>query len=102
MKTKVLPAMSKAFKGFDKKEFGKFTCKSCHGKGVKDGTYEMPNPDLHKLDFAKLEAGKDHPKTAEFMANIVVPEMAAILGMKPMSADNPNGFGCLHCHTQKQ
>jgi hypothetical protein len=103
MKTQVLPAMSKAFKAFDKKEFGKFTCKTCHGKArVADGSYEMPNPDLHKLDFDKLAAGKDHPKTAEFMANTVVPEMAKILGLEPATEANPKGFGCLHCHTVKQ
>jgi hypothetical protein len=102
MKTKVLPAMSKAFKAFDKKHFGKLTCKTCHGKGVADGSYEMPNPDLPPLDFAALEAGKQEPKTAEFMAKTVVPEMAKMLGLEEYSQDNPKGFGCLHCHTAKK
>lgn len=102
MKEKVVPAMAKAFKEFDKKEFAKFGCKTCHGKGVASGKYEMPNPDLPKLDFAKLQAGEDHPKTAEFMEKVVKPQMAEILGLPEYTPDNPKGFGCLHCHTMKE
>jgi hypothetical protein len=102
MKTQVMPAMSKAFKAFDGKEFAKFNCRTCHGKGATDKTFEMPNPDLPVLDFAKLKAGKDHPKTAKFMADVVVPEMAKLLELEPATDKNPDGFGCLHCHTAKQ
>jgi hypothetical protein len=103
MKTKVLPAMTKAFKAFDKKEFAKFGCKTCHGaKSVADGTYQMPNPDLPPLDFAAIEAGTQHPKTAAFMKEKVNPQMAELLGKTQYTPDNPTGFGCLHCHTMKQ
>ena len=103
MKTQVVPTMGKAFKEFDAKEYARFGCKTCHSKAsVADGTYKMPNPDLPKLDFAALQAGKQHPKTAEFMEKTVKPEMAKILGLPEYDDDHPKGFGCLHCHTAKK
>jgi len=103
MKTQVLPTMGKAFKAFDKKDFAKFGCKTCHSKAsVADGSYKMPNPDLPKLDFKALEAGKQEPKTAEFMKTTVLPGMVKILGVTGYDEDHPKGFGCLNCHTMKQ
>ncbi|MBA3539219.1 MAG: hypothetical protein H0T79_06295 [Deltaproteobacteria bacterium] len=102
MKTKVMPAMAKAFKSHDAKEFAKFTCKSCHGKGVADDTYKMPNAELPPLDFAALKAGKQDPKMAEFMGKVVQPDMAKLLGVPAYDEAHPNAFGCLTCHTMKQ
>ncbi|MBA3538134.1 MAG: hypothetical protein H0T79_00760, partial [Deltaproteobacteria bacterium] len=102
MKKNVMPAMRKAFQNFDAKEFAKFTCKTCHGKDPEKTKYEMPNPELDKLDFAAIKAGKQEPKMAEFMAKVVKPEMAKILGEAEMTETNPKGFGCLHCHEMKK
>src|SRR5690349_1060559 len=44
MKASVLPAMKAAFQKFDAKKFGEFDCKTCHGEGAADGSFEMPNP----------------------------------------------------------
>jgi hypothetical protein len=101
MKQKVMPAMKAAFQKFDPKEFASFTCKTCHGKDPQKSKYEMPNADLPPLDFAKLKAGKQEPKTAEFMSKVVAPEMAKILG-EPEMTETQDGFGCLDCHTQKK
>jgi hypothetical protein len=102
MKTKVLPEMKRAFQSFDKRDFARFTCKTCHGKDPQKTKYKMPNPELPKLDFAALKAGKQEPKTAEFMAKVVTPQMAKMLGKPEHSEANPDGFGCLACHEQKK
>jgi hypothetical protein len=38
----------------------------------------------------------------EFMSKTVKPEMAKIMGEPEMTETNPNGFGCLECHTMKK
>lgn len=102
MKQKVMPAMKPLFQKFDPKNFAKFTCKTCHGKDPQRAKYEMPTPDLPPLDFEAIEAGKEDPKVVEFMSKIVKPEMAKLFHMPEMSESEPNGFGCLHCHTLKK
>lgn len=100
MKQKVMPAMKAAFQKFDPKEFASFTCKTCHGKDPVKVKHEMPTPDLPKLDFAKIKAGKEDPKWLEFMSKVVQPEMAKLLG-EPEMTETQEGFGCLDCHTEK-
>jgi hypothetical protein len=102
MKQKVMPAMKPAFQKFDSKEFSNFTCKTCHGKDPQKVKYEMPNRHLPALDFDAIKAGKEDPKMVEFMAKVVKPEMARLLGEPEMSDTQPDGFGCLHCHTLKK
>ncbi len=101
MKTKVMAPMKVAFQKFDAKEYASFTCKTCHGKDPQKSKFKMPTPDLPKLDFAKLKAGDDK-EVAEFMAKVVMPDMAKILGKHEMTQTEPTGFGCLACHTQKK
>ena len=100
MRDKVMPAMKAAFKGFDAKDFAKLNCKTCHGAGAVDKTFEMPNPKLPRLDFAALKAGKD-AAMVKFMKETVTPQVAALLGMPVHDATHPDGFGCLDCHLEK-
>lgn len=104
MKTKVVPPMKEAFQKFDAKKFAKFGCKTCHGKDPHATKFKMPSPELPKLDFVALQAGKQEPKMAEFMGKVVKPEMAKILGEKEFDMKDPTagGFGCLECHEQKK
>jgi hypothetical protein len=102
MKEKVVPAMKTAFQKHDPKEFAEFNCKTCHGKEGKEKKFKMPNPDLPELDFAALKAGKQEPEMAKFMAEVVNPDMAKLLGAQPYSDKTPDGFGCLACHVAKQ
>ncbi len=102
MKKKVVPTMKPLFQKFDAKEFANFGCKTCHGKDPQKAKYKMPSPDIDKLDFKALEAGKQEPETAKWMAEVVKPEMAKLLQMPEYSDKNPDGFGCLHCHTEKK
>lgn len=101
MKTKVVPPMTTAFQTFNAKKYAEFNCKTCHGKDPVKTKFAMPNPELPKLDFEALKAGKGDPKILEFMSKTVSPEMAKILGREPYSETNKDGFGCLNCHTQK-
>src|SRR5262249_27647755 len=75
MKTAVLPEMKKAFQEFDAKTFKKFNCDTCHGDGVADGKFKMPNPKLPKLpkptaqsDFMELQ--KKKPEMVKFMGTV--------------------------------
>jgi hypothetical protein len=103
MEDTVLPAMSAAFKGFDGDRFGDFDCTTCHGAGIADHTYKMPNPDIDALSVDDImNPDDDHKAITEFMMTRVKPEMARLLGKPENSAENPQGFGCFHCHTMKQ
>lgn len=102
MKKQVVPTMKPLFQKFDAKEFANFGCKTCHGKEPAKVKYKMPNPELEKLDWAALKDGKQHPETAKWMADVVKPEMAKLLGEEEMSQTNPKGFGCTHCHQEKK
>jgi len=39
------------------------------------------------------------PQVAQFMAQKVAPEMAAVLGKPPFDPTTGKGFGCMGCHT---
>ncbi len=102
MKQKVMPTMKPLFQKFDAKEFGNFTCKTCHGKDPQGTKYKMPSKDIPALDFDAIKAGKEDPKMVEFMAKVVKPEMAKLLNEPEMTETEPKGFGCLECHTLKK
>jgi cytochrome c551/c552 len=46
-----------------------------------------------------MTAFADKPEVAKFMAEKVVPEMAATLGEPPYDMTTHKGFGCGGCHT---
>jgi len=100
MKTQVMPKMSESFKAVDADHFKDFSCVTCHGKRIKEGNFDMPNPDLPKLN-AK-DSFKKHmdtkPAITKFMMTKVVPDMAAILGEAPFDPATHKGFGCANCH----
>jgi hypothetical protein len=100
----VMPRMREVFNEFDPKEFGTFTCATCHGKEAKAREFKMPNPDIFVLPgdaagFGKLM--KDKPNWMKFMGEKVKPEMAKLLGMPELDPKNPQPgqFGCAECHT---
>jgi hypothetical protein len=85
MKDVVMPKMKTAFQDFDKDEFGKFGCDTCHGKQAKARKFKMPNPDIYALPstpagFAPLM--EKQPKMLKFMGEVVKPQMAALLGCR--------------------
>jgi hypothetical protein len=103
----VVPTMEPLFKGFDPKRFAEFNCATCHGKGVADKSFKMPNPDILALpgpdrpdDFKPIF--EKHPDMVKFMGGKVMPEMAKLLGREPFDYQNPkpDAFSCLNCHTK--
>jgi len=102
MRDEVMPKMEHAFAAFDAKKYGHIKCVTCHGDGARSGEYKMPNPKLPKLPnsaegFKKL--GEKNPKMMKFMSDVVKPDMAALLGMKPYDPKTKTGFSCGNCHT---
>ncbi|MDX2089904.1 MAG: hypothetical protein SFX73_18760 [Kofleriaceae bacterium] len=97
MKEKVMPEMAAAFQAHDAKEFAEFGCKTCHGPGAEKGEFHMPYDGLPKL--GEKEMAKYKKEDIEWMATVIKPKMAALLKEPEYSKDNPNGFGCMHCHT---
>jgi hypothetical protein len=108
MKQYVLPKAKELFAAFDPK-FGEVTCKTCHGDGVKDHTFKMPNPKIKPLPgteeafMAWVKQNPDEGKWAGFMAQQLTPAMGQILGMKPFDPKTKTGeFSCGACHTMKK
>jgi hypothetical protein len=107
MKSTVMPKMGDAFHTFDAKKYAEPKCVLCHGGGVADGTFAMPNPDLPKLDVTpagikKLHSDPKKKKILEFMGKLVAPTTADLLGEPHFDMKTMTGFGCLNCHTKKE
>src|SRR5690242_17983726 len=58
MKQNVMPVMKPIFQHHDAHDFEKFQCETCHGKGAAQGHFDMPNPELPKLDFSDMKKWK--------------------------------------------
>ena len=104
MKKTVVPTMKPIFQKFDAKHYKDFGCKTCHGKDPKASKYKMPTPDLPKLDFVALKAGKQKPNIAKWMGEEIEPGMAKLLQRPVYNPEkpDPSQFGCLDCHQQKK
>lgn len=107
MKSTVMPKLGDVFHTYDAKKYAEPKCVLCHGAGVADGSFTMPNPDLPKLDVTpagikKLHSDPKKKKVLEFMGKLVVPTTAELLGEPPFDMKTMTGFGCLNCHTKKE
>jgi mono/diheme cytochrome c family protein len=93
--------MKEAFVAFDAEEFGEMNCKTCHGAGAEDGSFEMPNPELDKLDFDEdgSSSTRSTRRSPSGWARWSTPKMAELLGMPVYDPATHKGFGCLGCHT---
>jgi hypothetical protein len=106
MKAVVTPKMKPVFQEFDGKQFKKFNCETCHGKGAVDREFKMPGPDVKALPgtpeafMAKMKTEKDWPKWVDFMKGKVLPKMSELLAVKEFDpkAPDPTAFGCKNCH----
>jgi hypothetical protein len=106
MKAVVMPKMKGLFQAFDAKHFEGFTCKTCHGPGLDDKSFEMPNPELPRLPatpegFQALM--KEEPQWVKFMGEQVKPQMATLLGLPEVDPQHPDpgAFGCGNCHASE-
>ena len=104
MKQVVLPKSKELFATIDPKM--DVTCKTCHGKGVANHTFKMPNPDIEPLPatekafMAWVRKDPEEAKWAKFMSEQLVPAMADMLGQQPFDPKTKTGdFSCMACHT---
>jgi hypothetical protein len=103
MKQKVMPAMKPIFQNHDATKYAEFGCKTCHGEQAAQGHFDMPNPDLPKLNFKDQAAmAKFKKEDLEWMAKEVKPTMAKLLSLPEFTPENPKGFGCTGCHTMAE
>lgn len=105
MKSVVLPKTKEAFVAFDP-SFADMDCVTCHGDGVADGTYKMPNPKITPLPNSEQAfmawLGKDEKaaRFTPFMANTLEPMMAELLHETVFDPKTMTGeLGCTACHT---
>jgi cytochrome c551/c552 len=95
MKERVMPAMAPVFKEHDPKAFEKFGCETCHGPEYKEPTEYLP---ALTLKDGNLTSFVDDPETSKWMAEKVVPAMAAAMGLPAYDPATHQGFGCGGCH----
>lgn len=98
MITKVVPNVGKVFKEHDPTRYEQFNCASCHGPQKNQDPREvLPKLTLSNGGMEKLSS--EQPDVMKFMAEKVVPEMAAAIGEQPYDPATQQGFGCGGCHT---
>jgi hypothetical protein len=104
MKRVVVPTMKPLFQAQDAAEFKDFGCPTCHGSHAKDGKFDMPNPELPKLNFAdNFKAHQDKtPEMLTFMMETLTPEMTKALNEPPYDPATGKGFGCGACHLPQE
>jgi len=105
MRTTFLAEEQKVFSAWEPSRYRVLACRDCHGAGVEDGSFRMPNPDLPKLcggaDCFKELADKE-PLVLKFMQQSVVPQTARLLGVPAFEFEKHVGFSCFQCHTRTE
>lgn len=100
MMQKVVPNVGKDFKDFDGKRYASFGCATCHGPQKKEDPHKvLPKLTMSNGGMEKMQ--KNKPEIFKFMAEKVVPDMAAAMGEKPFDPATKQGFGCGGCHEVK-
>jgi hypothetical protein len=104
MKEVVMPRSKELFVAFDPKS-ASMDCKTCHGDGATDGTFEMPNPKIKPLPntpeafMAWVSKDAEAGRYAEFMATKLEPAVAEMLQLEPFDPKTNTGeFSCGNCH----
>jgi len=105
MRTTFLAEEQKVFAAYEPNRYRVLICRDCHGSGVDNSSYRMPNPDLPKLCggpecFKELK--EKEPEVLRFMQQRVVPETARLLGVTPFDMEKHVGFSCYQCHTRTE
>ena len=100
----VMPKAKAVFAEFDPK-YNTMDCKTCHGPGADDGSFEMPNPKIRPLPntpeafMALMEKDAEVKRFTPFMAGKVEPMMGELLHMTVFDPQTKTGeMSCQNCH----
>ena len=96
MRECVIPGMEQGFQDYDSDRYKELQCTTCHGEDPNSVGYAMPA--LFPLDWSQIDT---EGAAYQFMANTVVPDMAALLGVEPYDPKTQQGFGCSDCHASE-
>jgi hypothetical protein len=101
----VMPKATAVFSEFDPK-YKTMDCKTCHGPGAEDGSFEMPNPKIRPLPntpeafMALMEKDEEVKRFTPFMGGKVEPMMGELLHMTVFDPQTKTGeISCQSCHT---
>ncbi len=104
MKDVVMPRTKALFVAFDAK-YQSMDCKTCHGDGATDGTFEMPNPKIKPLPnteeafVAWVSKDAEAGRYAQFMATKLEPLMGELLQETVFDPKTGTGeLSCQNCH----
>jgi hypothetical protein len=104
MKDVVMPRAKEAFVAFDPK-YQSMDCRTCHGDGAADGSFEMPNPKIKPLPnteeafMAWVSKDANAGRYAQFMATKLQPLMGELLQVAVFDPQTKSGeFSCSSCH----
>ena len=105
MKDVVMPKAKATFVAFDPK-YQAMDCKTCHGDGADDGSFEMPNskikalPNTPEAFMAWIGKDADAARYTEFMVAKVEPLMGELLQKTVFDPKTGTGeLSCEACHT---
>jgi hypothetical protein len=105
MKEVVLPKARDIFIAFDAKKYEKMDCVTCHGDGVADGSFDMPNPKIKPLPnseeafMAWVAKEPEAGRYAQFMSEKVEPLMGELLQKVVFDPKTKTGeLSCMSCH----
>jgi hypothetical protein len=105
MKSGFIDAERAIFASWEPVRFRNLECRDCHGPGVADSTFRLPNPDLpHLAPGAEgfQELAKHEPEVLWFMQKRLVPETARLLGVPAFDFEAHTGFSCYQCHVRQE
>jgi hypothetical protein len=104
MKEVVMPKTKELFVAFDPK-YQSMDCKTCHGDGATDGTFEMPNPKIKPLPntpeafMAWVSKDAEAGRYAQFMSEKLEPLMGELLQISVFDPQTKTGeLSCSTCH----
>ena len=105
MKDVVMPRAREVFTAFDA-TYADMDCKTCHGPGADDGSFEMPNPAIRPLPntpdafMALIGKDADVQRFTPFMVEQVEPMMGELLQTTVFDPKTGTGeLSCSTCHT---
>jgi len=105
MEETVMPRAKAVFTAFDAVTYKDMDCRTCHGAGAENGSFEMPDPRIKPLPntpeafMAWVQKDPRAAKYAQFMVQQVEPMMGELLHQTVFDPKTRTGeLSCSSCH----